>query len=189
MNIRPPGIFAILAAAVSAGVAWAGELPAYARAEPRQGDELTAFSDRLMESLTRAEQVRVFEGLPHPLWERDVFAAEKASVRNFSLHDALFYVGPQRLTEEHRSLFRKIWPVTVSPFRGEKLCGGFHADYALTWRDDERACAVLICFGCHEVAAFLPESDLRADLKGQGVVELRQLLRTYNKHRPAPAVR
>jgi hypothetical protein len=68
---------------------------------------------------------------------------------------------------------------------GEKKCGGFHPDYAVEWsvgRDRYRA---LICFGCEEVKLFGPALESRNDLDRTAYKRLEELLKPYQKNRPA----
>ncbi len=45
----------------------------------------------------------------------------------------------------------------------EKLCGGFHPDWAVVWTTPEGPLEVLVCFGCDEVKVFSPRGRLRLD--------------------------
>jgi len=75
---------------------------------------------------------------------------------------------------------------TYHRFSGAKECGGFHADFALSWRSGEAEVNLLICYGCHEVLFTDGTTTLKYDLDHEAGRRLRQLLTVYGKKRPMP---
>jgi hypothetical protein len=45
----------------------------------------------------------------------------------------------------------------LGTWSGGKACGGFHPDFAITWKVAERDVSLMLCFGCHE-AMFADEA-------------------------------
>lgn len=133
-----------------------------------------------------AETVEVFEGLPHP-FEREALAAEKQKpTRQFD--DQLFYAAAQPLSAGQRAELKTwIGADTFVPYRGMKLCGGFHADYAVrwTWNKGSNETVLLVCFGCGEARVLAAARDT-ADLAGSGK-PLRSFFSAFRKERPERA--
>lgn len=142
----------------------------------------------LKESLAPSEGAEVFEGLPHP-FEKEARAAEQQKpTRRFD--EELFYASPAALTPKaRRELETLVQSGTLVPFRGLKLCGGFHADYAVRWLRDKgaRQVVVMFCFGCGE-ARIVAEDGQRwtTDLSPEGLKELRAFFAPFRQERPAP---
>jgi hypothetical protein len=74
---------------------------------------------------------------------------------------------------------------TLLTFSGEKKCGGFHADYALTWKVAGVEYAALFCFGCGEVKLFGPQQEFRYDIGEED--SLTRILKHYVRNRPKPS--
>lgn len=71
-------------------------------------------------------------------------------------------------------------------YGGPKLCGGFHPDYCLAWKDGEAAYHFLICFGCHEVKLYGPRTELILDLRKESYAAFKAALETHRAQRPTP---
>ena len=151
----------------------------------------------LAKALAKAERVEIYEGLPSPVFERNLFDSEKSGKICRQIAGEWFYSVPQEMKlEDSMKLQRLVGAGLLQPWRGEKLCGGFHADWAIALSSDKSLLSVLICFGCHEVrllregkpfAADLKTVDFRVttDLKDESFAELVSLLTAYRKERPA----
>src|SRR3954471_25095391 len=89
-------------------------------------------------SIKVASGVRLFEGLPHQTWERDILTSELKTKKTVNLHGYPFYDATLPLRREDAEVLRGILadPGSYHPFRGEKLCGGFHPDYSVSWKHD-----------------------------------------------------
>jgi len=151
----------------------------------------------LAEALGTAERVEIFEGLPNPSGERDSFAEEKRAKGCREIAGEWFYAKPQ---EARLADILELQRLTAGGFfrprQGLKLCGGFHADYALALIDGKNTHYVFFCLGCHEAkiigetqpfAAGLFPDDFRltTDLKPEFFDSWRARLTAYRKERPA----
>lgn len=67
----------------------------------------------------------------------------------------------------------------LATWGGGKACGGFHPDFAVTWRVDKQEVSLLVCFGCHEVIFFRPEGTLIYDLPKESYDALKNELERF----------
>ena len=86
-----------------------------------------------------------------------------------------------RDTEVLRVLLRKEGALT--PWGGEKMCGGFHPDFAITWKVEERDVSLMVCFTCHEAIFVSSAGNLNYDLPKESYEALKTEL---EKFRPVP---
>ncbi|MFN0022131.1 MAG: hypothetical protein ACKVP0_28110 [Pirellulaceae bacterium] len=128
----------------------------------------------------------VYEGLPHTAYEGDLFESEK-NKPTAVLHGLYFYREYHTLSGKEAETLRTALSDAsgFSPWSGEKKCGGFHADYAVAWKEDGKTFEVLICFGCGEVKRYGTGKEIREDMKKETSDEFNELLKAYDKLRPA----
>jgi len=128
----------------------------------------------------------VFEGLPHPMYERELVESERQTKPMTTLHGNYFYVPFQAAKDNETNELRDVLSNAegFEPFAGEKKCGGFHADYAVVWKENGQIFEVLICFGCGEVKRFGPQGEVREDMKESTRETLKMILKMYNNVRP-----
>lgn len=150
----------------------------------------------LSKALAKAERMEIYEGLPNPFGEQEVFKNEKGSKICRQIADQWFYSLPQNAKFETVLALQQLLDGGLfRPWRGMKLCGGFHADYAVALTEGKSTLYVLFCFGCHEAkiiregkpfAADLSMADFRltTDLEAKSFAELCSLLAPYRKLRP-----
>lgn len=125
-----------------------------------------AASAALRASLKASTAIQILKGLAHPKREADVFQRE--SKRQGIVHIAghLFY--PEKITpseEDARHLARHLaHDQHINQFMDEKKCGGFHPDYVVSWKQEQRNLHALICFGCGEILYVDGEQQYRYDL-------------------------
>jgi hypothetical protein len=136
-------------------------------------------------TVSRAEKLTLYEGLPHPGYEPKVVESERKTKETFDLHGYAFYREPLALTPVDAGKLKVILgdPARFAPFAGEKKCGGFHPDYAVEWAVDGQVYQCLFCFGCGEVKMYGPLGETRFDLAD--AKSLRGVLMPYQKNRPA----
>ena len=137
--------------------------------------------------LKEADSVTVYEGLPHPMLESQARIAEKINKETFGVASELFYKKPLAIAKEDQAslevLFRSE-PLCTS-YAGPKLCGGFHADYAIEWKKgDDRVAIAMLCFSCHEIWTVQGEKNWIADMTKTGFEALQPLLGKYRQQRP-----
>jgi hypothetical protein len=108
----------------------------------------------------------IYGGLSHPHFEDEQLRQE-----------ILF--GPRKIIRGHAFDPQKIAPDVVTmaiqkdlwsgralrPWAGEKMCGGFHADYCLCWDGGDSRYEVMICLGCAEALLIRDGNALRCDLQ------------------------
>jgi hypothetical protein len=138
----------------------------------RPGDD-KRFDDALA-ALQRGAEVTLLEGLPRG---RTLSESETASKLTFVSNGQVFYQRPLPLTELETEAVRIGIGEHALYSRREpgvyKLCGGFHADYALSWISRDGPCEMHFCFGCSEVDLFTPDEKVELDMRG-GSTEARR---------------
>jgi len=126
------------------------------------------------------ETVRVYEGLPHQLFESESLEREIARDDVIQLGDFPFYSPPSKSTAAIAKFLSD--DSNFDLFRGEKRCGGFHPDYAVEWQYGENLVCAQICFGCHEVLIVKGEDFYRYDMSHR--VEPEKLFEGFRTKRP-----
>jgi hypothetical protein len=155
----------------------------------RRGEERFTGSIRpILDGVRKAKTLVVFEGAPHQRWEAELLARELREKKTVRLHDFPFYAESLELKEADAL---EVWALcpTKQVFRGRsgmKLCGGFHPDWCLEWRDGDKAYRALLCFGCHEARLYGPKDEVECDLDEATLKQLRRILVPYRKNRPGP---
>lgn len=141
-------------------------------------------SSALRASLAKADALVVHEGLPHHMFEKDLLAKELKRQDVEKIGGYGFYTpaatipDPAALKELLQS------EATLVTFGGEKRCGGFHPDYAVSWKVDQITRQALICFGCHEIIFIEGEKTFRYDLASGKAEKFEDLLGKYTSKRP-----
>lgn len=140
----------------------------------------------LCKVVSQSSAAALLEGLPHPGFETEDFKVERQRSDVRLVASFPFYVRPLTLDLELQAALRATLSSTAAllPFTGEKLCGGFHPDYAVEWTGNEGQAHSLICFGCGEVVTAAAGSSVRSDLAGPAHVTLHRLLRKFKVNRP-----
>ncbi|MFT3991090.1 MAG: hypothetical protein QM680_06735 [Luteolibacter sp.] len=142
-------------------------------------------SSKIRAAITEATSLTIYEGLPHQAFERNLLAKESKRKDTEKINSFRFYtpaiaaINPEALKRILSS------PETIQVFRGEKLCGGFHPDYAVEWSDkDGSRFSALICFGCHEIIYSDGKNEYRYDFEQESFEKLKEELSPYAKKRP-----
>ena len=163
----------------SCGNKWEREL----RAEQQN---FKRYFPALLREFLAAKDLTLYEGLPHPFSERESFASERDRKQTTKLHGFYFYPAQQTVKLDDARSLQALFVQTDAfvPYRGPKACGGFHPDYALEWTAEEGTYQMLICFGCHEVKVFGPNSAVYCDIPSNTYQALKTLLSGYVKQRP-----
>lgn len=153
-------------------------------AELRSKSEPVESSAGWRSAVSNAANLLIHEGLPHP--SEKSFAAEAARKDVRTLDGQRFYT-PGVTANDPAGIAEIVSAAgTYHRFSGAKECGGFHADFALSWRSGEAEVNLLICYGCHEVLFTDGTTTLKYDLDHEAGRRLRQLLTVYGKKRPMP---
>lgn len=138
------------------------------------------------DAIARADQLTLYEGLPHQMFERAVLEHELKSKPTIRLHDYPFYSQPLSVSVEDAKRLREILShrKTFESFAVEKKCGGFHPDWAIEFQSDSRRYRALLCFGCGEAKISTSSSPSRYDLQDLAKEELEKILTRYRTNRP-----
>jgi hypothetical protein len=137
-------------------------------------------------TLTQAERLVLYEGLPHQMYEPKALDAERKAKPTVTFHGFPFYRETLELKPGDDNRLKALLsdPRSFSAYSGEKKCGGFHPDYAVEWSAGGQVYQALICFGCFEARIYGPAGGTTYDV-GRDVQErFRTLLGPYRKNRP-----
>lgn len=160
---------------LSLGTAWALLEPA----PPSVAD-----SDRFRETLLKATEFVVFEGLPHQTWQPDTLKEELkrpdvTKIGNFPFYTpALKAVNAAELQQLLGS------PASIQPYRGGKACGGYHPDYDVSWTVGAITYHAQICLGCHEIVFLIGTTSFKYDMADSAVKRFENLRTRYTQKRP-----
>lgn len=141
----------------------------------------------LFGAIRKADQLVLYEGLPHQLFEEQQLEEEKQKKDTVAMHGFSFYRAPLEVSADDKEKLQGLLGDEGSFHRwpGEKKCGGFHPDYLAEWRVGEATYRFLICFGCPEVKVYGPDKSLRCDIQQEAYEKLKEALNKYRKNRPA----
>jgi hypothetical protein len=145
-------------------------------------EDLTQFT-AVAEGVRSATSFTLYEGLPHGMWEASELETELKNKKTVERQGSHFYERPLEVNPVDLQELRTLTSTADNfhSFTGEKMCGGFHADYSLVWQDEQATYEFQICFGCGEVLIFGPTQEMRLDLQGNG---LKSVLEKYHGQRP-----
>ena len=123
-----------------------------------------------------------FRGLPHNYAEEEAFVDELWNSDNRAIHGYRFYSAPMRISSELKDALHRLLTEesTFTPYGGPKLCGGYHADFAVLFDDAGQHHWFLVCFGCHEVLCFTKGTELICDLDSRAY---KTLIAAWKKER------
>ncbi|MBT9555772.1 MAG: hypothetical protein IV100_07065 [Myxococcales bacterium] len=138
------------------------------------------------DAIRGASAIRLYEGLPHPGAESELYDREKAKPHK-TLQGEAFYEESIWLPPDDVAALSALLSArsSLSAWSGEKKCGGFHSDYAIEVEKAGRAWRVFVCFGCGE-AKVTGGDESRHDLPTATESALETLLKKHRKHRPVP---
>lgn len=140
----------------------------------------------LIGKITSNSSLKLYEGLPHPMFEAELYKSELTTKPHTRIDSYYFYERPLFADEELENELRALSEAsgTYRKFSGEKKCGGFHPDFALRWSNGEGAVMILICFHCEEAWLFGETLSVRVDLSESASKSLAKLLSRTRGQRP-----
>lgn len=140
----------------------------------------------LLSRSKKAEKFVVYEGLPHQNFEPELLAQEQKAKETLTLHRCAVYKEPLKLKPEDQQKIQAVLlqPAVYKPWRGEKKCGGFHADYCLEWYCDGQFFRALVCFGCGEILLVGPDDEKLYDIDYRIFGPVGDVLLSYRQQRP-----
>ena len=169
-----------LLAAIVAAVA----LPSCVTTSPIGERVPVAAADDFRTSLRAADPLLVHEGLPHQAHEREIMQREAAR-KDVAWIQGYPYYTPAVRAKQPEALRRVLAdPASYRPYGGPKTCGGFHPDYAVTWKSGGVTRHVAICFGCGEVLFSDGGPRLPYNLTDSALAELRAAFASHAAKRP-----
>jgi hypothetical protein len=133
---------------------------------------------QLLEELLPARPVlaEMHAGLPHPYHEKDEFFHELWDGGNLSIHGYRFYRQPEKSSPAVAATFADVLSDrrSFTPYAGPKMCGGYHADFAVRLESRGESTWFLVCLGCGEVLIYSKDRELICDLEPVAETRLRE---------------
>lgn len=141
-------------------------------------------SDQFRETLMKATEIMVFEGLPHQTWQHKQLEEELQRQDITKIWDFPFYTPSVKASNADQLKRLLGSPAAIQIYGGPKACGGYHPDYCVAWTVNSFTFYAQICFGCHEVVFYDGKKSFKYDMN-KGVDEsFKELLKIYAKKRP-----
>jgi hypothetical protein len=130
-----------------------------------------------------ARLVAIYPGLPHQRRESDKLLHELFTASHRAIGGYRFYSCPLSVPDALRSRISSAMqsPALYYPFRGPKLCGGYHPDYCFEWQSAQGTFYALLCRGCHEIIVIGGGTEVHCDLISAPAKALERLLDELNK--------
>lgn len=147
-----------------------------------------AYLETFVAGAESAERLVVYEGLPNKSWGGGLYRAELERTDLIEVKNYHFYAAPLVINADDMVALNALLkrdPLFVE-WGGMKLCGGYHPDFALEWRDGDKSYFALICLTCHEVKMYGPDGRLYADIADETYVVIKTILGKYRVNRPVP---
>lgn len=143
-----------------------------------------SYYESLAVGINRADDIEVFEGLPHELHERELYNSELEKKKTIEIAGYLFYASPIVLSKSDKKRLTDLYCTkeTFVPYRGVKMCGGYHPDWLVRWKKGEEEWIAHFCFGCHEATTIHGDESMYCDI--WAIEPFEKLLNPYHQHRP-----
>lgn len=128
------------------------------------------------------ESFLVFEGLPHPMWERELHQNELVSKERIEIAKHPFYKDAIEVSgSSATSLLALMLDADLfTYYSGGKFCGGFHPDVAIK----ADSIVIQVCFGCHEMKIIEEGAEYPVDMKDGTKELLKKAFASFRRHRP-----
>lgn len=135
------------------------------RADEHDTDIFDGHRSALMALSPSETRWQIFEGLPHPRVDPR-FQREAKRSDTIEFLGERFYEKPIDIPLEKVAALCNILgnPESYQQWLGEKLCDGFHADWAVEVITAGESMRFFICFGCHEIKLEMANTVLRFDM-------------------------
>jgi hypothetical protein len=153
--------------------------------EARAKSDAVEKTDAWRKPIAEGAALTVHEGLPHPA-ETSFRSESTRSDVVVSAGHAFYTPG---VAAKHRADLAKLLadPSSYHRFSGAKECGGFHPDFAVSWRAGQKIITLQICYGCYETIFTDGKTSLRYDLNHEAGKKIEPLLQENGSKRPARA--
>lgn len=159
-----------------AGVAYAEEKHRH-EPDPDEQAEVEAYR-RIFGA---AEEIVIYEGLPHPDEEEELLKVEskRKDVVKLPPMDEAFYTPAAEAVNAEALLKLLSAPDSIRVNQPKKC--GFHSDYCIQFKHQNITYRAFICFGCGELMVMRGDNGTKFDFNND---ELKKLLAAYEKKRP-----
>jgi len=138
-----------------------------------------------VDSFNAASNFSIYEGLPRPFFEAELFEQEMQRPDIATIGVFPFYAPSVAVNEKQVMQFKEILGdkgLYNTYVGGQKDCGPFHPDFAVEWTDREALYRLLICFSCAEALIVSKDGTKHYDV--QGTIKIESLLSEYSLKRP-----
>jgi hypothetical protein len=151
--------------------------------EPRLNSDFKVLAELLPNAGSLLTEMYI--GLSHPYAEKDEFVRELWSQSNRSINGYRFHQKPASPSASVKSELVAVLSNMESfrPYQGPKLCGGYHADFAVRLDSDGVSTWFLVCLGCGEVLIYSNDKQLICELKREAELQLEE---TWRDHQGIP---
>ena len=125
----------------------------------------------------------IYRGLPHQMWDKAALWTHLFITSNRSIGGYRFYTTRALASDTLRARLTAAFQASTlyQPYRGPKLCGGYHPDYCFEWRSSRGTFYALICTGCHEIILIGDGTEVHCDLGDVPGDALERLLDEFNQ--------
>ncbi len=147
------------------------------------GCQATSRFEAFHEAVRGKTDIVVYQGLPHPVVEKEAYRRDKEKPHQTWLDQALRNTPTLLSPEDVKTLAVLLSESSaLEPWSGEKKCGGFHADWALEFVDQGKSWRALICFTCGELK-LVGDEPVLSDMTPLTKSELERVLAPYRTAR------
>lgn len=125
--------------------------------------EFLAKFNKYITIISQAKELEIFEGLPRGTKQQ--LKKIKDENKTVEIDGWSFYAEPLKTkpsTIEDLRLALISYQL-FEPYSGPKFCGGFHPDFCVEFKTDDKTYFVQICFGCEEAAFIAPSEKMVFD--------------------------
>jgi hypothetical protein len=140
-----------------------------------------------LSSIEVTDSLQIYEGLPHNHFEKELLKRERATKSTVVMSRYDFYLPPLTPSESDQIELKAICATrdSFSPWAGDKLCGGFHPDWLLEWKNDMgETSRISVCFGCGEARFISAHAEVWTEINENVEKQLKAILDGYHKQRP-----
>jgi hypothetical protein len=140
-----------------------------------------------LEALKSADELWIYEGLPHQLQEHALLQQELQRPDITQIGGFPFYTPKVAATKEQARRLKKILGARNTFYAHDAEvepsdCGPFHPDFAVTWMEGMTEHQLLLCFGCDEARFLAGTKTLEHNLRSQA--EIKACLSEFSAKRP-----
>ena len=142
--------------------------------------------DLFRKAVSAIPEVEVFEGLPDPKTESELFAKESTRSDVMRVGNFHFYKQPLPLSKSEIAELRAVFN-PGNPFSsggGDDPCGRVHPDYLLMWKSGESTFYAQIGLGCEEIEAGGPSLRIHSYIPPESYGRLDRVLGKHSVNRP-----